>query len=700
MAYTQYRAPAQLANEDAKLGWLREAVQEGTNLIEQSGSRSDLVKVYNSLLGIDSEKLPKNRSLVTSRRTKRQIRETIGTLCDLRNVWTYKTDNKGYDINAAVLTKISKAWWHMTFADMGMRAALQYAAVGGTGYLSPTWVRDYWSIGRGEIVLEGLGPGQVLPIQLPENNDLQRAYAVVIKHEMPISLAHALHPLFIERIVPDRDTPTMLQRAVEKMARFVSPVLQHWGPGQNMGGRKSLLPTVDIFHVYIWDRTLNMTPSAIPMGEPETSWAYTVPPYGSDIPAGTDAAGNPLTRKAAEPDSMMYPMRRLMVATRSCVISDGSSPWWHSRVPVVPIKLEDWAWEFLGSSPAKDGVNYDESLTKHMRNIDDVARAKLQPAMQYDKGALAKSDIEALDTRQANVKIGVDMTMGEPIKPLLPAEFYEVPAYIPEYMQSIRDEQDYVLATKDMAAFAKARSLPAGDVQQIEEYAGPIVKDMSRGLERSLSQLGYMMKYNFFQYYTAPRRMQLLGSDGFTTEDFDFEPGNMIPARMPWEPDGTPSKFSYFQRAREHSNNFFYFCVPGSLHQITQMSQKLLYLQLQRSGFPMDPWTLAEVMDIPNFGPAPNGTTNVMERWVAWQKMQVEQAIDLQQKMAAIQAAAQQGTDPNAAATNLMAQILARTKNNPGGGPPARNQGRQPTAQKAPHIETKDGGTRSTIAES
>ena len=92
-----------------------------------------------------------------------------------------------------------------------------------------------------------------------------------------------------------------------------------------------------------------------------------------------------------------------------------------------------------------------------------------------------------------------------------------------------------------------------------------------------------------------------------------------------------------------------------------------MLLQLQKTGFPMDPWTLAEAFDVPNFGSPPVGARTVMERWLAWMRMQAE----IKQALAPPQAPGQ----------------------GKGGGRPNSNS-------KSPHIQNKDGGTRSTISTS
>ncbi|MGH9438189.1 MAG: hypothetical protein ACRD22_09905, partial [Terriglobia bacterium] len=149
-------------------------------------------------------------------------------------------------------------------------------------------------------------------------------------------------------------------------------------------------------------------------------------------------------------------------------------------------------------------------------------------------------------------------------------------------------------------------------------------------------------------------------------EEFDFSPAGMVPSHMAWEDTRQPSQYSIFERGVAHLNNFMFYITPGSLHEITQTSRQLLLLQLYKLGLPIDPWTLMEAFAIPNVGPPPLGTKSVIERWVDW--------------------------------NYLKAGIAARIES----GMPQQQEGRgrKPTNQKAPHVETKDNGTRSTIATS
>ena len=78
-------------------------------------------------------------------------------------------------------------------------------------------------------------------------------------------------------------------------------------------------PTVDIFHMYVMDRSINMGPIPVTMGTKGTNWTYTVPALGDPMPTGIQnpATGQEFTRPAEESDCKLFPLRRSKSTTRS-----------------------------------------------------------------------------------------------------------------------------------------------------------------------------------------------------------------------------------------------------------------------------------------------------------------------------------------------------------------------------------------------
>ena len=406
------------------------------------------------------------------------------------------------------------------------------------------------------------------------------------------------------------------------------------------------------------------------MGRAGSSWEYAVPSFGSDIPTGMKdpKTGGELVRKAGFEDSMLYPLRRLIIATDSCLLNpdpaDQTSPFWHGKVPLIPFQMDDWPWEFLGFPLTHDTASMQGSIVNAMRAIDDSANVRLRPPLTYDNRNVSKNFMDRFDPRVPGQTVGMDMLMGELIKPLIPPQYYDVPNWMLEYVKGLEERVDKMMGLNDLVALAKARQVPSADsIEKLMELAGPIVTDMSRGMERSLRDLGEMIKVMFFQFYNTARRIQILGPDGVTEEDWDFEPGNLVPSHMPGEDKASASKTTNIERAKWHANNFVFHVTPNSLHQITQLSRKLLYFQLYKSGFPIDPWTVAEALDLPNFGIRPEGPQTIMGRWIVWLNTQAQLA--------------KEGILPM---------------------PPGR--GRPASGNKSPQVQQKDGGARSTMATS
>jgi hypothetical protein len=129
------------------------------------------------------------------------------------------------------------------------------------------------------------------------------------------------------------------------------------------------------------------------------------------------------------------------------------------------------------------------------------------------------------------------------------------------------------------------------------------------------------------------------------------------------------------------ADNLRFFILPNSLHEMTQMAMKLGLIQLRKATVKIDSQTIAEAWELPNYGTLQGNT--IIERYQAEQEMDLELA-------ARMQAIAQ--------AEGLMPPGM----NAPGAAtaPQKPQEGRPPSGQAAPKLVSKDGGARSTIAES
>lgn len=674
---SQYIVPHRSKPDDTKLGWLKETVEDGELYLKSQRQWRDIDKSIDILSGHADDKLPRGQSTVHLNMVGRDFKEAVAVLSNMRPMWGYKTDNSEFRDLVTILDKMLLSWYLNTFADRAIRQAIQYMLGATKGWISPSWKSDFWVTGRGDIKLGVYGPRDVLPFQIGKDHDIQAAYAVTIRDEVPFAKALATYPTKLDVLSPTRTAPTWMRKGVRRMQRFLSPVLNQFGPGRRSENDETLFPTIDIYRTYILDLTYNDGPKEITMGTSGTKWSYSVPPKDSMIPTGEKtASGEPVYRRATLEDSMLYPLRRLMIWTDNGILYDDTATDWHGKVPAIPFDANDLPWDFLNRSMVSEGASVQESNTRLMRAIDDSANARLDPLLGYDESMLSQSLMERIKPRVPGQRVKINMQMGDGVKPILPPAYYDVPPWIQLYVDGNWEKLHYVLGTRDIAGLAKSKILSGDTLEKAVELAGPIVTDMSRGMERSMRELGEMWKALAMQYYDLPRRVQILGRDGVTEQDFDYDPNNMIPSHLPDEmalikkglmSKDTPSRANIVVRAKAHINSCYFHVTPNSLHQITQLTRKMLYLQLWKGQFPIDPITMAEVLDIPNFADAEllgkavgsdHTPKDVLSRWIAWR------------------------------------ELLAKLS------PQKEQVGRKGSAQQVAQIRSKDGGTRSTVAES
>lgn len=226
-----------------------------------------------------------------------------------------------------------------------------------------------------------------------------------------------------------------------------------------------------------------------------------------------------------------------------------------------------------------------------------------------------------------------------------------------------------------------------------------------------MRDLGVMLKYQVCQHMTTSRVMQYVGQDGVTPEVFDYNPASLIPSHIPGEAavDAAgalqPSAHSQIVRARLFADNLRFFILPNTLHEIAQMSMKLALLQMKKIGVMMDSQTIGEALNVPNYGTIPGNT--VIEKFWAEQEQQLEYQAKLLAAKSAIAAlfTPPDGSAPAPPAPDSGAAGAAPPPNSaqppgapaPGGG---ESEGRPPSFSKPPKIESKDNGTRTTIATS
>jgi len=680
------------------LPWLLEAIQEGDAWLKAQPPSRDWEGVRSLLSATDGTEKVEGLSSVGYNKAKRVARELVASLANFRHEGEYTVawDNTLYD-TAHMLTDLDHNWSDVTMANIVHRAALQYAVGFGTAYLYETWDKHFYSPFHGDIRLSTLAPGDVTFVQLPKDHDIQRAYMVIIREELPINLAKATYgatnQAFADSLTPDRDSPGWIAKGLQKVQQFLSPALR-------VGGRmqpdaSGSFPTVDIFHGYTLDTSLNTGSVPIQMGpwaggRPSTNWSYQVPALGDPMPTWliNPETNKPYTTPAGPAECRLFPLRRYSIWSRTGMCYDGTSPWWHGAVPLARIRFNDWAWEALGGSLIGELKTMQEGIVSMMRMIEDAGAARLDPPRIYDEDLVSSGFAKAFNPRMAGTAASANLQRGKPIEFPVPPEYYNVPVWMTDWIKSQEDRMDYISGVRDLVAVAKAQQIPGADtLEKLLEMAGPIVQDLVQQVAIPLYQLGEWRKAYYFQFYTRARMITVQGPDGVDL-DKQYLPAQLVPYKL-----GESSE-QVRARVMGYLHDYRYRVTESGINEIHRMTTKLFYIQLMKVGFPISWWTFAKIAQIPNFGPPPQDTNTEMERWVAQKEMEVDMAVNLQQRMQALTGGliGAGGGEPQQPAT---AGAPGPTGGGGEGGP-----GRPQSFQRPPRLESKDQGTRSTITTS
>jgi len=683
--YYDWSIPPAAAPDHKIIGWANGATEEGIAWIKNQRGQTDFRKALDVISGTDTS--PRSqasdyRSKLSPNRLKRNIREVVGTLSKLRPMWGYHSDNKAYKSSAAMMNLTTRAIYLEQFFDLRIKDALRYAAATARGWIRPVYRRNMYGTGRGNIELLAYGAPCVLPVQLPSDGNFQNAYAVTILDEMPIAMAHGMFPQHQAQLKPSTSRYWYMNDGVRHAAQ--GNLLQRiFGRAPRSPGSEALSELlIPIRYTYVIDLTINTTSAPITMGEPGSSWSYTVPALKQDIPIGIDPrSGTAIYRKADENDARLYPYRRLLISTEQTKLYDGPSFDWHGMLPLASFCMDAWPWEPLGFSLVHDGYEINEAIKTIDRGNMDKCVSQLDMSLAYDTNAISEREARTLDPMMPRGRYGYDGNATEPGKPpftpIVPEAIIKIDPTSLQFRELLTNTLDAQMAIHDIQALAKLRAIGSmDDIEKIMEANGPIVEEMSRSMEPPMRDIGSMVKYLVLQYMNTPRVMQYVGLDGISPEVFDYDPATLIPSHMPGEDPERASAASTISRARNFADNLRFLIMPNTLHEMGQMTFKLGLVQLKKAGAKIDSETLVEPWGVPNYGTFEGNT--VLEKFHSEQEADLEYAARLQ----AIGASVGLGQPPGAA------------------GPGKQPEGRPATNAKPPEIKSKEGGARSTISTS
>jgi hypothetical protein len=670
---TRWQPPSRFAPGKKIFGWVDEITQDGEGWLQSQSFWSDIERAENIVRGKECRASDQNRSSLTSNRLKRLFREVGAAISDVRYPDAWSSDNKSYQAEAEMFSKVCKGVWYEARAPLSIRRLSQWMILGGSGALWPVYRRrrivDPFSAG---ICFDDIGPRDLVPFMVPDDGNNQGCYANTIVRMMPVPKAHALFPTFQDKLRPVT-RKRMRSSAVSARLAFID----------SLRGENRSLPwceqLCEIRYTLVGDLSINTTDLPMPMGDPGASWSYVVPALGADMPTDNPMNGERKMRQATADDARLYPNKRLIITGSGVDVPmyDGPAWDWHGMFP-PRFFADDWVTEPMGFSLVRDVFDLEGTRQFTERSVDMRVKAAMDPSFIYDQTTINPGTAEEFDPWEMRKRLGVDGDVEKVLRTAIPEAMLKIPSESFEWLAYLAKSQDDQLGMGQWESLAKSKGATGGESSDdLLKIAGPIVRDISASMEPPMADVLEMVKYQILQFFNTARVMTYVGPDGVTPQTFDFEPDKIIPSTLDGEDPAKASQWSRMERAKSFARNMRLQIAPGSIHGISQTQQKLLLLQGKKSGEPIPSRIIFEkVYGLENY-------EGLRDEWRADKEWELEMAAKMKEEGASLQSSAPPGT-------------ATASGSQKGTG------GRPPSGKKPPAAKTKGSaeGPRATVTQS
>jgi len=696
-------AEALLHGDPRVLNWLREWIQEG-DAINRADPSYDMIGPAQAYI-VGEQRSAETCKLkylpqVTINETRKAMQAHVSAITDLKPVAGWKS-NPEYQVQATMLNQYLMAEWITTMMDLDLGDCVKYSLAGGTGDLVIDW--DPHVPQGGAHALSARDPRDTLPLRPSFGRSVQTWEGVCFREEHTVNVLRGMYPTraHLFRAATDTMLGRVMGRFRTGLSRLITPAdpLDTIAFGGTAGTtRKARLGALVLYRAYFRDRTRNLTTKPITMGTPGANWSYVVNP------------GEPL-----------YPRGRLIVATDDVLIYDGPNTYWHGMYPFCRMKLWSVPWQFLGIPLFNDLLPLQDAINDTVQDIRLAMRQWMNPDITYNRNAVSEATMKLMDPRRPGKRVKVMPGFGDPWK----KEEGPNPSVIQmglELWERLTQKFTDLSGTANLSALLQLRQMPSADtIQKYYEALTPEIRSEARQVELFLRDFSEMIKCNYFQFLSAKKRVQILGTGGQMLDEFDFDPDQFVPALRPNDPGYTPEldadNTTRDERAQFFHKQFIFVVAPNSVLAMDATERKMMRVQLARMGY-YDFWSLHETLETPNVGappavplpplspPPPDALSQIL--------MQVQNTPGAMQAMVAGAMPLPQYQDPLTGRTFQMdpssGQILElrvpvtvterlQAQAMMGIGQTVNPAGRKASGQEAPQQEEKSDG-RSTITES
>lgn len=688
-----------ISNDAEIVNFIRDNNNKAKSFLRSNRGWKDADSCMAIFYGDEVNKPALGLSKVTVKKLRRQAREAIANVTNVRPKWLTRSEKGEYADQEEIYDKLKDHWWFTKKIQGQIKKACQYGGGGPKGYLFLWPEQDHFT-GKWNISARPLSWKQVLPYHAGVEATIDNVFGITVHLELPVPEAHLQFPKHIEIIKPDRDVPGFFNRGFERVKRTFKGVYDRFGTNRtNTVIAEDPYPAADIYYTWISDPAINETGKTLIMGKNGEHWSYKVPSFycsdGSiaqvDIVTGKvvycedsnweDATNLVNNRLITIKECKLFPYQRMIISTNYGIIWDGPPRFLNRYRPIVPFTFEEVVGEFLGISLIRDGRKLEESANRMLQALEDAIVGRISPPVAISDRI--PKPIRAMLRRNMRQLIGKvfeynPALMEKALVPLLSPEFFNIDARAIEIIKYNQDTQDYLMGTNDSSFMNKLGQMPASDTQEAYiRSLGALATDQAIGIEESILQMARIFLDFAPQVYTTEQIIIWFGAD-LVAHAMDFDPNSIVP-----QIEKYPDCETFAERWQKHMKKFSVYASPFSMVEKFSQTRKLTFATLQKIGVPISNKRLyATFIDDGQYE----------ETYNEWKKEQIDKTMIAAALQRMLQAANQEA-DPQ----NQMANHVANLVNS------QNNEGRPNSFQEPPKMEMKsdlNGIPRSTVATS
>ena len=498
----------------SRIGQFCDAAHDEAQALQQDIPEiKEIADALDYLMGMQwKEQMPSYRARPVSNELWNNFWECIGLLTDVKPMFNISEIGNQDSRIARILNPLGKAWASTSRFERSLAFCTMF------GMLTSAPARLVWSpFAHGYsgdpqdagMIFEAIPARSLLRLGDMSNN-VQDDELVCYRRVRTLNWIKRAYPRMGVMVRPEEQKSKYtvdVQSPITVMPQLfqnLSPAAKRMMGASEKTTTDSVFPKAEVREFWMKDDTVNESRNIIKMGPEGSLYAYLV-----------------------KPGQKMYPRGRVIVRANGVTLWDEPSPYFHRKFPFSILGLLEVPWQTYAMSVISPWMKQQDILNQMLAGVLNCVKKAINPPLIASKQAIHPEAMRAIDSSKPNLKITYNGMTGQPPVWGQPPN---VPAYVFQAYGIVQTSMKQSSGAAAMDVAAGKKQVPGGDtLDKITFAKNTPIRLMGRNLEDFVDDIGGMWTSNALQFYDAGQRMELLGEKGLVKEDYDNNPGTLIP---------------------------------------------------------------------------------------------------------------------------------------------------------------------------